>query len=166
MATRSTIAIEYADGTVEQVYCHWDGYLDHNGVILRDNYSDPFKLQQLIELGDISSLGPNIGDKHPFSQFEIKKDAPDFDKLIAMHEQAEKEGYTTFYGRDRGETGVAPKRFKDFQEYAREHQREEYEYILRQVNGKAQWFVSFYGTDDEYLTIEDAFEFQAAREAA
>lgn len=144
MGTRSTIALEFADGTVQQVYCHWDGYLEHNGVILRDHYSDPFKLQKLIDLGDLSSLAPNIGTQHAFSQ------AP--------------EGECTFYGRDRNETGVGPKRFKDFQEYAREHQREEYEYILRNVNGKAQWFVSFYGTDDEYLTIEDAFAFQAREE--
>jgi hypothetical protein len=157
MATRSTIALEYADGTVDQIYCHWDGYLDNNGAILRDHYSDPFKLQQLIELGDISSLRPEIGVEHPFSSIGTM-DSAEYDRLYG--------NMTTFYGRDRGETGVGPKRFKDFQEYAREHQREEYEYILRQVNGKAQWFVSFYGTDDEYLTIEDAFEFQAAKEAA
>jgi hypothetical protein len=159
MATRSTIALEYADGTVDQIYCHWDGYLDNNGAILRDHYSDPFKLQQLIELGDISSLRPEIGTKHAFSQFDLPAEEVEAYKKLT-------EDMTTFYGRDRGETGVGPKRFKDFQEYAREHQREEYEYILRQVNGKAQWFVSFYGTDDEYLTIEDAFEFQAAKEAA
>lgn len=152
MATRSTIAIEYADGTVDQIYCHWDGYLDNNGVILRDHYSDPFKLQKLIELGDISSLRPEIGEKHAFSQFDTGMSSEEYDKLYG--------NMTTFYGRDRGETGVGAKRFKNFQEYAREHQREEYEYILRNVNGKAQWFVDFYGTDGEFLTIEDAFEFQ------
>ena len=36
MGTRSTIALEYADGTVEQVYCHWDGYVSHNGLILSE----------------------------------------------------------------------------------------------------------------------------------
>jgi hypothetical protein len=60
MGTRSTIALEYADGTVEQVYCHWDGYLDHNGKILQDNYSDPFELQRLINRGDMSSLSKTI----------------------------------------------------------------------------------------------------------
>jgi hypothetical protein len=157
MATRSTIAIEYADGTVHQVYCHWDGYLEHNGKILQEHYSNPFILRDLIDLGDISSLGPIIGTKHPFS--------PHGDGDRAAYDAAKNAGATTFYGRDRGETGVSARKFKDFQEYAREHQREEYEYILRQVNGKAQWFVSFYGTDDEYLTLEDAFEFQAAKEA-
>ncbi len=157
MATRSTIAIEYADGTVHQVYCHWDGYLEHNGKILQEHYSNPFILRDLIDLGDISSLGPIVGTKHPFS--------PHGDGDRAAYDAAKNAGATTFYGRDRGETRVSARKFKDFQEYAREHQREEYEYILRQVNGKAQWFVSFYGTDDEYLTLEDAFEFQAAKEA-
>lgn len=146
MATRSTIALEFADGTVEQIYCHWDGYLEHNGQILEQHYKDPFKLQLLLEQGDMSSLAPNIGTQHAFEK------AP--------------EGECTFYKRDRNESGCGAKRFKDFQEYAREHQREEYEYILRNVNGVATWFVAFYGTDGEYLTMADAIEFQAAREAA
>ena len=40
MATRSTIALEFADGTVQQVYCHWDGYLDYNGKLLAEHYTD------------------------------------------------------------------------------------------------------------------------------
>jgi hypothetical protein len=160
MATRSTIAIEYADGTVDQIYCHWDGYLDNNGVILRDHYSDPFKLQQLIDLGDISSLGPEIGEQHSF-EIPFNYGTPEY-----TAEMERRQGITTFYGRDRGEAGVGAKRFKNFEEYAREHQREEYEYILRNVNGKATWFVDFYGTDGEFLTLEEAFAFQAEKEAA
>ena len=38
MGTRSTIAIQKLDGSVEQIYCHWDGYLDHNGTILKTEY--------------------------------------------------------------------------------------------------------------------------------
>jgi len=145
MATRSTIALEFADGTVQQVYCHWDGYLDHNGQILRDHYSDPFKLRALIDLGDLSSLAPNIGNQHAFDK------AP--------------EGECTFYMRDRGEDGCEARKFKDFQEYTREANFEEYDYILRNVNGKAQWFVQFYGTDGEYLTLEEAFEMRMGEEA-
>lgn len=133
MATRSTIALEYADGTVEQVYCHWDGYLEHNGQILYKNYQDPFKLRELIDLGDISSLGINIGSKHAFSSFEGDK---------ADYEAAMAEGATTFYGRDRGETGVGAKKFKDFEDYKANHQYEEYEYILRK---DGNWYVCQYG---------------------
>ncbi len=39
MATRSTIALEFADGTIGQVYAHWDGYLAHNGKMLLEYYS-------------------------------------------------------------------------------------------------------------------------------
>lgn len=57
MATRSTIALQYADGTVDQVYCHWDGYLTGVGSELAADYTDPFKLQELIDGGDMSCIG-------------------------------------------------------------------------------------------------------------
>jgi len=60
MGTRSTIALEFADGTVEQVYCHWDGYLSNNGKILAGHYINPFKLKELIALGGFSSLEATV----------------------------------------------------------------------------------------------------------
>ena len=122
MGTRSTIALEYADGTVDQIYCHWDGYLEHNGKLLEQHYKDPFVLQKLIDLGDMSSLGERIGTQHSFDK------AP--------------EGECTFYKRDRNESGCEAKRFKSYKEYVADHQYEEYEYILRNVEGKATWFVA------------------------
>jgi hypothetical protein len=56
MSTRSRIAIEKQDGTVESIYCHFDGYISHNGEILQNYYSTREKMEKLIELGDISSL--------------------------------------------------------------------------------------------------------------
>ena len=148
MATRSTIALEFADGTVQMVYCHWDGYLEHNGKILQEHYMDPFKLQRLIDLGAISSLAPSID----------KPEGHSFDKSV--------DGYTVFYARDRGEMGVQAKKFASYEDYVKNHQYEEYDYILRNVNGQATWFVEFYGCDGEFITLADAFEFQAAKEAA
>jgi len=147
MGTRSTIALEYADGTVEQVYCHWDGYLEHNGKILFENYSNPFILRDLIDLGDISSLGKIVGTKHPFSPHEGETQK-------ALYEAAVAAGATTFYGRDRGETGIAAKKFASFEEYKANHQYEEYEYILRNVNGVATWFVAEHS--DRYVPLEEA----------
>jgi len=118
MATRSTIALEFADDTVGQVYCHWDGYLSHNGKILLENYSDPFKLRSLIDLGDLSVLAAEIGTKHDF--------------------EARVEGVCTFYGRDRDESDTQAKYFDNFEDYAANHQTEEYEYILRK---DGQWYV-------------------------
>jgi hypothetical protein len=129
MATRSTIALEYADGTIGQVYCHWDGYLEHNGRILFESYQDPFKLRELIDLGDVSVLHANIGEKHEFNQ--------------------RYENGCTFYGRDRGETGIEARKFADFDMYRLTHQYEEFEYILRK-DGK--WYVSMYPKKD-YLVL-------------
>jgi hypothetical protein len=154
MGTRSTIALEFADGTVQQVYCHWDGYLAHNGQILLKHYSDPFVLRDLIDLGDISSLGRNLGNGHPFSKFGLKEEDPDYDQMIALCKQSEEEGWTTFYGRDRGETGIDARKFKDYADYVENFQHEEYDYILRNVNGKATWFVSDH--DGSFVELEQA----------
>lgn len=154
MATRSTIALEFADGTVQQVYCHWDGYLEHNGQILQEHYQDPFKLRELIDLGDVSSLGINIGRKHAFSPFEGDKN--DYDVAV------EQEGATTFYGRDRGETGVQAKCFKDFEDYKKNHQYEEYEYILRK---DGNWYVSQYRNEGAYTLLAEAIKHEIEEEA-
>lgn len=142
MATRSTIALEFADGTVEQVYCHWDGYLEHNGQILLKHYSDPFKLQRLIDLGAISSLGPEIGEKQDFDKRDTQND-----------------NWSLIYARDRGEDLVKHK-FKDFADYKANAQDEEYNYILR-TDGK--WYVEFYGEFDGLL--EQAIMDEQDREA-
>jgi hypothetical protein len=147
MGTRSTIALEYADGTVEQVYCHWDGYLEHNGQILLKHYSNPFILRDLIDLGDLSSLRPTIGTKHAFSQFELRAEEVAGFKLLT-------ENMCTFYGRDRGEDGASAKKFKDYEDYAANHQYEEFDYILRNDNGVAVWFVSDH--DGAYVELEQA----------
>ena len=39
MGTRSTIAIKNQDGSVTGIYCHWDGYVDHVGVMLKEHYN-------------------------------------------------------------------------------------------------------------------------------
>ena len=139
MGTRSTIALEFADGTVEQVYCHWDGYLSHNGNILLNHYLDPFKLQKLIDLGDLSSLRPEVNPE-PYREHTFDNSQEDV---------------CVFYGRDRGETGVNARYFKDFADYKANHQYEEFEYILR-TDGN--WCVSEYGGDYKLLAIELAEE--------
>jgi hypothetical protein len=154
MGTRSTIALEFADGTVQQVYCHWDGYLSNNGRILQEHYSDPFKLRDLIDLGDISSLRPTVGTKHAFSQFETEMSSEDYDKLYGE--------MTTFYGRDRGEKNTEAKKFVDFDNYVRCHAYEEYEYILRNIDGKAVWFVADHS--DVYVPLLAAMANQAVEE--
>lgn len=87
MSTRSNIGIINRNGSVEMIYCHSDGYPSYNGQILLESYSNEDKLRELLALGDISSLGENIGQKHDFDDYAI----------------AQKNGWTRVYGRDRGE---------------------------------------------------------------
>ena len=71
MATRSLIGIKNSNphlpGEIDYIYCHWDGYPSHNGKILMENYTSYPQVMQLIELGDISSLGKEIGEQQDFN---------------------------------------------------------------------------------------------------
>lgn len=58
MATRSTIGIRHEDGSVTKIYCHWDGYIEHNGGILQKYYNTAEKIEPLLSLGNLSVLGP------------------------------------------------------------------------------------------------------------
>jgi len=56
MATRSLIGMTLDNGITKIIYCHWDGYPEHNGQLLVDNYTSPSAVFELMELGDLSSL--------------------------------------------------------------------------------------------------------------
>jgi hypothetical protein len=110
MGTRSRIAMANADGSFTSIYCHWDGYPSHHGPILRDHYKDPEKVAALIALGDISSLGTDVGEKHPFDN-PHKIGTKAYDKWREKHNT----NMCTAYARDRGETGVEPARSENFE---------------------------------------------------
>lgn len=65
MSTRSTIGIRHEDGSVTKIYCHWDGYIEWNGAILQKYYNTADKVEKLLALGNLSSLGPEIGPDDP-----------------------------------------------------------------------------------------------------
>ena len=56
MATRSAIGYRKPDGSVRAVYCHWDGYPEHQLPILKKHYNGIRKIQALIRPGSMSSL--------------------------------------------------------------------------------------------------------------
>jgi len=86
MATRSRIGKKLEDGTIKSIYCHFDGYPEHNGEILKEHYKTEAKIDALLELGDLSFLAQDIGMQHDFSD-----PSP---------------GWCVAYGRDRGETNT------------------------------------------------------------
>jgi hypothetical protein len=61
MATRSLICKVYTDGSVEGIYCHWDGYPDHHLPLLEGHYTTDGAVEDLLRLGDLSTLGASPG---------------------------------------------------------------------------------------------------------
>jgi hypothetical protein len=120
MGTRSRIGVMHGD-KLKSVYCHWDGYLEHNGRILQDHY-DSAKANHLVSLGFISSLGPELGEKHPFSQFEVNMPSDEFKEKYG--------NMCTFYGRDRDETGVDFTVDQSYEEFLSKDYDYEYYYIM------------------------------------
>jgi len=120
MATRSNIGILNSDGPVDYIYCHFDGYVEHNGKILNEHYTTENKIHRLMELGDLSVLGPEIGEQQDFND-HVK-------------------GTCLAYGRDRGEDGVEARKCS-YVDYTKEY-FEEYVYLFTPGKG---WEVRSYG---------------------
>ena len=124
MGTRSRIGVMHGD-KVKSIYCHWDGYLEHNGAILQEHY-DSARANHLVALGDLSSLRPEIGEEHAFSQFELPPEEVEAFKTKT-------ENWCTFYGRDRGESGTEFKVAQTFAEFLEQcdNSGAEFYYIMR-----------------------------------
>lgn len=67
MSTRSRIGIETYNG-IRHIYCHFDGYPEGVGKVLLKHYKTEAKILELMDLGDISFLGQEIGEKHDFDR--------------------------------------------------------------------------------------------------
>ena len=128
MGTRSRIGVMHGD-KCKSVYCHWDGYLSHNGVILQEHY-DSSKANHLVALGNISSLGKVIGEKHPFSPHELPEEMRN---MTHGEFEAKFGNMTTFYARDRGEKDVDFQVSQSFDEFLElvDGTGAEYFYIMR-----------------------------------
>ena len=129
MSTNSRIAVMH--GTVcKSIYCHWDGYLEHNGRILHEHY-DSSQANHLVALGNLSSLKATIGEKHAFSQFEVPTE--EVDAFLALTENM-----CTFYGRDRGEKNFEHKVAHTFEDFLEQCECCSAEYYYVMENG--QWY--------------------------
>lgn len=129
MGTHSMIGMVQEDGTVRAIFCNWDGYPAHVGRILDAHYSDPAKVSALLDLGDLSVLAEEIGERRPFDVHDLEDDQID----------PRWETWCLAYWRDRGEPEQEAQVFASVRDYAVEIGRnaDEYRYLF---DGKA-WFV-------------------------
>jgi hypothetical protein len=119
------IAFDNGD-EIYAIYCHNDGYPSHNGKILVNHYDDIEKVEELIDLGDLSVLAKEIGRKQDFDQ------PTDRNWCLA-------------YGRDRGEEGTEARKYISLIEATMDFSECDYFYLfdgrswLYKRNGVKQW---------------------------
>jgi hypothetical protein len=110
------------DGSTRTIYCHSDGYPEHQLPILTQHYSSIEKVEELLNLGDISSLGeriaPNLEEEHTFKN-RVK-------------------GVTVAYHRDRGEPMTAALRHENI-------------HALKKSDWSIDWFYLFDAKKGEWL---------------
>lgn len=139
MSTRETIAILNEDQTVTGIYCHSDNGFWHTGPILLNHYTDESKIRQLIELGDLSSIHPNIHPTESWHSFKNREN-----------------GVCVFYGRDRGEKDISSRTCNSWEEYLG-CQGQEYNYLFIPGSG---WVVEYYGDRSDLTDAVAAYNSQ------
>ena len=139
MGTRSRIGVMHGN-KVKSIYCHWDGYLSFNGRILQESY-DSARANQLVALGDLSSLRANIGEKHAFSKHDVPAEEVEAFETLT-------ENWCTFYGRDRGEKGTEFEVDHTFAEFFERVDGCGGDYYYIMENG--QWYCGSMGERDPF----------------
>lgn len=72
MATRAMIGMIRDDGTVRAIYSHWDGYPAHVGMLLHRFYQTDAAVKELLDCGDVSSLGPTLDETTFYNELRIE----------------------------------------------------------------------------------------------
>ena len=93
MSTNAVIGMQFPSDDIKSILVHSDGYPKHTGAVLIEHYSDANKVDMLINLGDISFLGPEVT--------EAPKEVWGTDEVY---------NFTSAYHRDKGEE-LNPPRF-------------------------------------------------------
>lgn len=136
MGSRSAIGMKNEKGQIEAIYCHWDGYPEWVGKILVENYDTKEKVEELLALGDLSSLGkrvkPNEDEIHTYEN-------PVDDVTIAYH-------------RDRGEELNPAGTYSSIEEFITEFKEAWCSYFYVFDNG--DWYVYEDSNDNKKLVKE------------
>ena len=77
MGTKSNIAYKKEDGSIVSSYCHYDGYVENNGVMLLKHYNGEKQARELVDNGYMSSLGSTI---EVINEGRANKDEPELYK--------------------------------------------------------------------------------------
>ena len=132
MSTRGNIAVALNSKDAKVIYNHYDSMYSRLGRMLKLYYNTTEKVEELINLGDVSSVGRFIGEKHDFNN------CPD--------------DVCNFYGRDRGEDNVEP--YTAAIEHSWGGNGAEYDYLFFPVINV--WFARRSDILDDWHVLKDA----------
>ena len=62
MGTQASISCVNPDGTITSIFCYNDGYVNGVGKTLVNYYKEYDKINELMKLGDIESLGDEVSE--------------------------------------------------------------------------------------------------------
>jgi hypothetical protein len=123
--------MEDTSGRVRSIYCHFDGYPEGVGKTLLEYWTDPERITALLDLGDLSILGEELGEDRGTGWFDKRMTLE-----VGSPEWTAAQGVTVAYGRDRGESGTEAERHSkdEWPDYG-----QEFDYLY--VPSLGQWFV-------------------------
>lgn len=127
------IALQDGD-KLTAIYCHFDGYVEGVGITLLNHWNTTDRVRSLMELGDLSSLGTEVGEKQDFDRRTSK------DWCLA-------------YGRDRGEKGTEAKPFHSLHYAEGAHGYVDYFYVF----DGSQWLFKARG-NKSYVSVKEYLE--------
>ena len=146
MSKKSNIAVLRKNGTIDSIYCYSNGYLYQNGVLLNYFYRDIRKINNLINLGDISFLGRRVNPEPDFTH--------NFD-----YENRQQE-ITVAYHRDRNEDEKIcnKKTFKNINEYKKYFLKSCEEIAYLYDENSQQWFYSELLNNSSDIKFESLYD--------
>ena len=82
MSTRATIAVRRADQAYDAVYLHFDGYPEHTGEVLMQQYATQESAETLVAGGDLRCLDRQTGTPERFGDGDPPARMPTNEALI------------------------------------------------------------------------------------
>lgn len=142
MGTRSRIGLALGPDQIVSVYCHYDGYIQHNGRQLIEHYSTAASVHELINGGDMSQLHTtHLWESAPLKQYIINGDTREVkymeDKEGNWIYSPVKATPSPMYYSERGED--APPKFTTFDEFLSGDSGEEWCYLFTPGSGWQCW---------------------------
>jgi len=173
MGTRSRIGLALGLDKIVSVYCHYDGYIEHNGRKLVENYNTKELVEDLINGGDMSSLHSiHMWESKPLKQVihKVDDDGDAYKEVKYMRDADDNWVYSPvkatpapMYYSERGED--CPPQFTTFDEFLSNDCGEEWCYLFTPGSGWQCWKLGWGETNTQeydFITEEPLKEGQGA----